>query len=117
MNSLGVSQTNVTRLEARRKQMEEENLHGPLLQIEELSPEEKAIVNSSFLELCRRRKASDLGEVYQAYADTLHHWKIMCPHPQPQRLYDGRIRSDIPFSFDTSKWYDCKLCGAAVINR
>ncbi len=117
MNSLGASRTDMTRLETRRKQMEEENAHGPLLQIEELTSEEKAILNSSFLELCRRRKAADLGEVYQAYVDTLFHWKIMCPHPQVHRLYDGSMKSDSPLPFDTHKWFDCKLCGTAVINR
>ena len=107
----------MTRLETKRKQMEEEKVPGPLLQIDELTHEEKAIINASFLELCKRRKASDIGEVYRAYADTLHHWKVMCPHPQLQRLYTGSKRSDVPLSFEDHKWFDCKLCGAAVINR
>lgn len=107
----------MTRLEARRKQMEEEKLHGPLLQVDELTHEEKAIINSSFLELCKRRKASDIKEVYEAYVDTLHHWKVMCPHPQPHRLYDGHRKSGMPLNFDTCRWFDCQLCGAAVINR
>jgi hypothetical protein len=97
--------------------MEEENVHGPLLRIEELTHEEKAIINADFIELCRNRKASGPEEFYQAYIDTLHRWRVMCPHPQPHRLYDGYRKSDVPFSFDEHRWFDCRLCGAAVINR
>lgn len=107
----------MTRLEARRKQMEEEKVHGPLLRIDELTHEERSIINAGFIELCKRRKASDPNEFYQAYIDTLHHWKVMCPHPQPQRVYEGNKRSDLPLSFDEHRWFDCNLCGAAVINR
>jgi hypothetical protein len=97
--------------------MEEEKVHGPLLRIEDLSPDELVILNASFLELCRRRNVADIQETYGAYADTLHYWRVMCPHPQPQRLYDGWKRSDIPLSSDLSRWFECKLCRAAVINR
>lgn len=107
----------MTRLEARRKQMEEEKVHGPLLRIEELSEDEISIINTSFLELCRRRKVADIQETYIAYVDTLHNWKVMCPHPQPHRLYDGRRMSDTPIDFETSRWFECKLCSASVINR
>lgn len=107
----------MTRLEARRKQMEEENAYGPLLRVEDLGQDEISVIYSSFLELCRRRKVSDINEMYVAYVDTLHHWKVMCPHPQPHRLYDGYRESDIPLSFDTHRWFECTLCRAAVINR
>lgn len=107
----------VTRLEARRKQMEDENVHGPLLRIEDLTEEEISIVNTSFLDLCRRRRVSDIDETYSAYVDTLHQWRVMCPHPQPHRLYDGRFRSDVPYGFEASRWFDCTLCKAAVINK
>lgn len=107
----------MTRLEQRRKQMEEEKVHGPLLRIEDLAEDELSILNASFLELCRRRNVTDIQETYGAYVDTLHHWRVMCPHPQPQRRYDGWRQSDFPMSFDTCRWFECKLCGAAVINR
>jgi len=107
----------MTRLEAHRRVLEDEARHGPLLRIEELTSDEIALINSSFLELCRQRRVRDIHETYTAYVDTLHSWKVMCPHPQPHRLYDGRIRSDFPMTFDASRWYDCALCGASVINR
>jgi hypothetical protein len=49
--------------------------------------------------------------------DTLHQWGVMCPHPQPHRLYDGFRMSDVPLTFDACRWYDCTLCKTAVINR
>lgn len=107
----------MTRLEAHRKTLEEEKRHGPLLRIEDLSTEELDLVNKSFLDLCRRRKVGDIRETYAAYVDTLHRWGVMCPHPQPNRLYDGHRTSEFPVDFESSKWYDCSLCGAAVINR
>lgn len=107
----------MTRLEARRKQLEEDKLHGPLLRLDELSTEELDVINTTFWELCRRRRVANIQETYTAYVDTLHHWKVMCPHPQPQRLYDGNRRSDVPLDFETHRWYDCQLCGTSVINR
>lgn len=107
----------MTRLEAHRRSLEDENRHGPLLRIEDLNADEIALVNSSFLDLCRRRRVSDIKETYAAYVETLHQWGVMCPHPQPQRLYEGRRSSDYPLPFDSYPWYDCLLCGAAVINR
>jgi hypothetical protein len=107
----------MTRLEAHRKALEKEERHGPLLRIEDLNPEEIAIINASFLDLCRKRRVSDINETYSAYVDTLHTWGVMCPHPQPHRLYDGRKPCDHPLSFESSRWFDCTLCGAAVVNR
>jgi hypothetical protein len=107
----------MTRLEARRIQMEEEHVHGPLLRIEDLAEDEISLINRSFLELCRRRKVADLKETWAAYVDTLHYWRVMCPHPQHHRLYDGRFATDVPMDFETSRWFECSLCGAGVINR
>jgi hypothetical protein len=107
----------MTRLETHRSLMRKEERHGPLLRIEELNPDEIAIVNGSFLDLCRRRKVSDIRETYSAYVDTLHHWGVMCPHPQPHRSYEGWGHSEFPIGFESSRWFDCSLCGAAVINR
>lgn len=107
----------MTRLEAHKKLLEEEHRHGPLLRIEDLDQDELALLNANFLNLCRKRKVADIQETYSAYADTLHQWGVMCPHPQPMRLYDGRKTSEFPIDFESSRWYDCTLCGAAVINR
>jgi hypothetical protein len=107
----------MTRLERHRKSMGEENRYGPLLRIEDLGADEISLINSSFLDLCRKRRVKDIRETYSAYVDTLHHWGVMCPHPQPHRLYDGRRPSAVPVEFDTSRWFDCTLCGAAVVNR
>jgi len=107
----------VTRLEAHRRALEKEERHGPLLRIEDLNPDEISIINSSFLDLCRKCRVSDINETYQAYVDTLHIWGVMCPHPQPHRLYDGRKPCDHPLAFEDSRWFDCTLCGAGVVNR
>lgn len=107
----------MTRLEQHRKSLLEEGRSGPLLKVEDLSPDEIALVNGSFLELCRRRKVADISQTYSAYVDTLHSWGVMCPHPQPHRLYDGWRQAEFPISFDESRWFDCTLCSAAVINR
>ena len=107
----------MTRLEKHRNSLREEDRHGPLLRIDELNPEEISLINGSFLDLCRKRKVADINQTYSAYVDTLHQWGVMCPHPQPHRLYEGRRQSDYPLDFESSKWYDCTLCKAAVINR
>ncbi len=107
----------MTRLEAHRRLLEEEHRHGPLLRVEDLNPDEIALINASFLDLCRRRRVGDIHQTYSAYVDTLHQWGVMCPHPQPHRLYDGRTPSDFPKDFETSRWFDCTLCGTAVVNR
>lgn len=107
----------MTRLEVHRKSLEEEQRHGPLLRIEDLNSDEISLINASFLDLCRRRRVSDINETYAAYVDTLHQWGVMCPHPQPHRRYDGKRVCDVPQDFATSRWYDCSLCGTAVVNR
>ncbi len=107
----------MTRLEAHRRLLEEEHRHGPLLRIEDLNPDEIALINASFLELLRRRRPADVNGTYAAYVDTLHQWGVMCPHPQPHRRYDGTRVSEYPIAFETSRWYDCSLCGTSVVNR
>lgn len=106
----------MTRLENHRKLLESEKRNGPLLRIEDLNPEEITIINASFLEMCKSRRVEDINQTYIAYADTLHKWGVMCPHPQQLRLYDGQS-SDVPIDFQTFKWFECKLCSAEVINK
>lgn len=107
----------MTRLEKHRKSLLEEKRFGPLLRVEDLQVDEISLINSSFLELCRARKVSNIEETYSAYVDTLHQWGVICPHPLVHRRYDGFSRSDAPVPFETSKWYTCQLCRAMVINR
>lgn len=107
----------MTRIELHRESLELNGRQGPLLRIEDLSSDEITIVNSSFLDLCRNRKVNDIDETYSAYVFTLHTWGIMCPHPQQHRLYDGFKHSDSPIDFESSKWFNCILCSAAVINK
>lgn len=90
---------------------------GPLLPLDELAPDEVALVNQTFLEFCRRDRVDGIDEIYRAYIEALHEWGVMCPHPQHQRRYGGWQRSDVPVSFDDNRWFDCGLCGASVINR
>ncbi len=106
-----------TRIEIHRETFVKNDRRGELIRIEQLEPAEIAIVNSSFLEKCRDGQVVDIEQIYQAYAQTLHLWGIMCPHPQSQRLYEGWFKTDAPVRFEESRWFDCKLCGAAVINR
>ena len=97
--------------------MELEDYLGPLLVLETLGPDEVALVNRSFLERCQRDRVTGIDDIYGAYVSSLHEWGIMCPHPQHRRRYDGWHGSDVPLPFDESPWYDCGLCGTAVINR
>lgn len=107
----------MTRLEEHRKKLEVEQYLGPLIPLHELTPEEVAIVNRSFLERCRRDRVEGTDGYYGTYVSVLHEWGIMCPHPQHRRLYDGLYASDVPLPFDEARWYHCGLCAAAVINR
>lgn len=85
--------------------------------MEDLSPDELALVNRTFLERCRRDNVDGIDQIYAAYALSLHEWGVMCPHPQHQRRYGGWQRSETPLSFGDSQWYDCGVCNSAVINR
>lgn len=108
-----------TRLEGHRSELEAAGYLGPLIRLEELDEDELRLINRTFLERCRRLNAVDIGGIYRAYVETLHEWGVMCPHPhpQPQRAYEGWFRSDCPQPFEDHRWYDCNLCGSAVINR
>ena len=106
-----------TRLEQHRTSFREARGVGPLIQLEELDPDEIALINAEFLEHVRRMKADDIGAIYDAYIETLHRWGVMCPHPQRDRLYDGWCSVDTPVPFEESRWYSCRLCNAIVINR
>ncbi len=107
----------MTRLEAHRQRWESEGRLGNLLRLEELDRDEVAIVNRSFLDRCKSQGYQGVDGIYSAYAHTLHEWGVMCPHPQHLRLYDGWHRTDVPLPSVESPWFDCGLCGAAVINR
>jgi len=85
--------------------------------MDELSPEEIEVVNVEFLTRCGAVGVNDLAQIYRAYVETLHMWGIICPHPTPHRLYDGWRRTDVPVSFEESKWFTCRLCVTWVINR
>lgn len=106
-----------TRLERHRTEFSLARGVGPLLQLEELDPDEICLVNAEFLERARRINADDITKMYDAYISTLHNWGVMCPHPQPHRLYDGWHRTDTPVPFEESRWFNCVLCDAVVINR
>lgn len=89
---------------------------GPLLRLEELDHSELELVNREFLDRLQGR-AEDIDQIYEAYAQALHSWGIICPHPQQHRMYDGFHKTDVPLKFDESRWFECRLCGTAVINR
>ena len=107
----------MTRLERHRIEFENARRMGPLLPLDDLDPEEVALVNRSFLERCRRDRVDGIDQMYEAYVGSLHEWGVMCPHPQHLRLYDGWQRSDSPLPFTESPWFSCGICRAAVMNR
>jgi hypothetical protein len=106
-----------TRLERHRESFALSGGIGELLRVEDLTPDELTIVNRTFFERIREIAAEDLQGIYAAYLLTLHEWGVMCPHPRELRRYDGWRRSDVPVPSTESRWYECGLCQAAVINR
>lgn len=88
-----------------------------MLRIEDLTEEELKLVNASFFRRIHESEAKELGRIYDAYVQTLHEWGIMCPHPIEHRLYEGWQSAGSPLQHSESKWYQCGLCQAAVINR
>ena len=106
-----------TRLEVHRRELQGLGGLGPMLQIDDLSGDEIALINSDFLARCHSGNAEDIQQIYTAYVNTLHSWGVMCPHPQPHRLYGGWLRADMPQSFNDVKWFNCGLCSTSVINR
>jgi hypothetical protein len=105
-----------TRLETHRNELIRSKGLGPLIKIDDLTPEELELVNSDFLESCHGN-AEDVNQIYSLYVEALHRWGIMCPHPQIHKRYDGYIKNDTPLDFEESKWFECKLCCTYVINR
>ena len=113
-----MSQTDIpTRLELHREAFRLAGYRGPLIQLEELGPDEVALVNADFLTRIRRVSADDITAIYRVYIETLHGWGVMCPHPQRHRRYDGWHQSDTPRPFEEFRWFGCLLCEAYVINR
>ena len=107
----------MSRLLVHRESFRADGGRGQLLRLEDLGPEEYEQINADFFARVRFGEAATLDEIYRAYAAALHDWGIMCPHPLAYRLYDGEAPARSPIPFDTCRWYDCTLCGAAVINR
>ena len=105
-----------TPLEIHRKEFIRLNGVGPMIRVDDLSQEEIGLINADFLERCRGR-ADDINAIYTTYVQTLHSWGVICPHPIPHRAYEGFHRTDVPLRFEEARWFDCRLCGAAVINR
>jgi hypothetical protein len=105
------------RLTDHRRLLEAMEYKGPLLSFDQLTLEEKQIIHADFMSLVRQLGAEGVMEMWILYAQTLHIWGIMCPHPQGLRLYDGFQQADMPLSFEDSHWYSCRLCSAIVINR
>jgi len=108
----------LTRLEEHRTAFVFNKGVGPLLRIDQLSHEEIDLVNAEFFARMRLRpEGSSFEEMYREYAASLGSWGIMCPHPLGFRLYDGSRDSRSPLPFSESRWYSCRLCSTAVINR
>ncbi len=106
-----------TRLEIHRNSFVENDFHGALIRIEDLDREELELVNTSFLDRCKKQSVEDIHQIYTAYVETLHTWGVMCPHPQIHRKYEGWQRAEHPIAFVDARWYECFLCKTAVINR
>jgi hypothetical protein len=105
-----------TRLEQHRESFTLAGGVGELLRVDDLHDDELAIINRTFFERIREIAPDDLSGIYAAYLQTLHEWGVMCPHPRELRLYDGWRKSDVPLPSTESRWYECGLCRAAVIN-
>ena len=105
------------RLDDHKLTLLEAEYRGPLLSFDELTFEERTRVHNDFMGRVRHNGVDDLWAMWVLYVETLHMWGVMCPHPQPFRLYDGFHQSDLPMSFRDSHWFACRLCQASVINR
>lgn len=112
-------QGQVTRLETHRLAFRsaEIPMTGPLLRFQDLSPEERRIVDSAAVQRVRELASDGRDFTTHDYLEVLHSWGIMCPHPLGTRTYEGLYWSDIELSFDECRWYDCDTCGCIVINR
>lgn len=96
----------MTRLEAHKRRFELAERRGPLLRLDELTVDEVALVNATFFERVNKAPPDDLAAMYNIYAEVLHEWGVMCPHPSIRREYSL-----------CGRWYDCGLCKAAVIHH
>lgn len=93
------------------------NMTGPLLRFAGLTALERAFITTQFITNSRPIARDDGPALKVCYAETLHLWGIMCPHPQQERLYEGGIANEHPVDFASSQWFDCRVCKTRVINR
>lgn len=117
MSTTPIASRTETRLEVHRREFKLAKFTGPMIRIETLGQDEIALINNEFLERCRLISPENLDQIYSAYVRTLHSWGVICPHPQPHRLYDGFHSTHVPIPFEDSQWYTCRLCETTVINR
>lgn len=86
-----------TRLERHRLKFIKNGHRGPLLQLDELSPEEKKMVQSELVADVRvvgidfSNEGDDLA-FDRVYLDVLNNWGIACPHPHSsvEPVHSGR---------------------------
>lgn len=105
-----------TRLEEHRRNFRAAKYRGPLLRLDELTIDERSLINTDFIARCAGC-AENLEQIYVMYVETLHSWGVMCPHPDSHRLYEGWQRTDTPVPFEDARWFRCAICAADVINR
>lgn len=113
----GTRRTDQRELVLHRNNFHANRFTGPLLRWSDLSRECQATLTGEFLRNSRAVAGPDFGRNLQrCYAETLHSWGVMCPHPMPHRLYDGFRMSDVALPFGTDPWFLCTLCEARVVN-
>lgn len=105
-----------TRLELHRAKFHKDGKKAPMLPVAVLDQEENTLIANDLMSRLRALSATqeptpDLH--YKTYAEVLSDWGVMCPHPTDKRLYDG---SKIFTETDMFRWFDCTMCGCAVIN-
>lgn len=111
----GTSRTD--RLEQNRERFTLAKHTGPLLAFSELTPTEQGFLTSEFLINSRSITKGDVETLGTCYVQTMHGWGVMCPHPMPHRLYEGKWQTEVHLDFELSPWFDCGLCKTRVINR
>jgi len=106
-----MSRKTPTRIEIHRLKR---HLNGPkseLIPFHDLDDKERVIVSESIFSKIYTSKK----DPYEAYAEVLDDWGIICPHPQHMKLYSGTVASLFPLF--PHKWYKCQVCDCLCINE
>jgi hypothetical protein len=98
-----------TRLELHRLKLAKNNFVGELLSIDDLDEAENKIISEDFFKRIHVKNEDD--DNYSIYGQVLSSWGVICPHPKERITVDEKRENGVHL------YFNCRCCGALVVNR